>query len=314
MATGKTPPAPSATTSASGGNVHQLHKAAPVIEPEDGWSKSTPEGWHLVAQSGNGGCRLVQLVTVFRGAVERSDAPPVVAMKQTLAKVAEIPPSALFLLDEEGEWPTVFAEGQALPCFCDDVDRFLDRLGCTGSMPSPPRKPYGHGTPGLLALMEAAWVTDAKGVIPKEKPSSDPHGWNSFIEWAAPSGSNNYLCRLAVPFAVAHALWGWGRPVGRAVVAGEDAGSEIDAPLWLASKGLNVAWLKGERDRFEKAHPKRGMGKLLESLEQKGVAVPGADKGREVRRVLAQQEEPSGKAKKAMPFDGLGSRKTAGNR
>jgi hypothetical protein len=68
------PQNPATATSAS--KVVSLRETAPSIEPEEGWTKATAEGEHLIAGQGDSDRRLVQLSTVFRWAVDRSDAPP----------------------------------------------------------------------------------------------------------------------------------------------------------------------------------------------------------------------------------------------
>lgn len=217
------PPNPATATSAS--KVVPLRESAPAIEPEEGWTKATADGEHLVAEHGDGDRRLVQLSTVFRWFVDRSDAPPSVALEQALLKVADIPTAALYLVQKKG-WPATFTEGQALPGF-----------GSAGyvDLDAPPPPPYGHGIGALVALMRAVWVTAQKGQI-----STGPGWWLDELP-----GAHEYLCRFAVSFPVAHSLWGWGHVAAPAV---DDAATLADA-----THAIPTTW--AELVPYHKANP-----------------------------------------------------------
>lgn len=214
-------PKPSTATSAS--NVVPLRESVPpTIEPEEGWTKTTTEGEHLVAEHGEGDRRLVQISTVFRWAMSRSDAPTSIALEQALALVAGIPDGALYIVAEG--WPTQFIEGQAVPAFkayepvcipnwhqqtvypLDERGRLLP-LGSQSPRRASSPPPYGHGKPGLMGLMREVWVNEQGGDIEKG------------AMFSSRDGAHEYLCRLAVPFPVAHRLWGWGKVTAPAVDA-----------------------------------------------------------------------------------------------
>ena len=221
MTTRKTrPPNPATATSAS--NVVPLRESVPVIEPDEGWTKTTTEGEHLAAEHGEGDRRLVQLSTVFRGVVDRSDAPPSVVLEQALALVADIPTGALYLVQKDG-WPATFTEGQALPGF-----------GSAGyvDLDAPPPPPYGHGIGALVALMGAVWVTEQKGQI-----STGPGWWLDELP-----GAHEYLCRFAVSLPVAHSLWGWGKVTAPAVDAVVIPATWAQLVAWPGRKEPGFVW------------------------------------------------------------------------
>lgn len=121
---------------------------------------------------------------------------------------------------------------------------------------------------------------------------------------------------LVISEADARRCWGWrgadeAQPAVDAVAKAEaatpavDTGAEPteaaeDAPPWLTSKGYNVAWLQGERDKFRM---KGGhyMAKLIANLKTQGVDVPGKDKKKEIDRYTDGKK----REKKATPWGGL---------
>ncbi len=212
---------PIEATATSASNVVSLREPAPAIEPEAGWTKATKEGEHLVAEHGDGDRRLVQLSTLFRWVVDRSDAPPSVALERALALVADIPTGALYLLQKEG-WPATFTEGQALPGFSESG--YVD-------LEAPAAPSYGHGMKSLIDLMHEVWVDTQGGNINADVGGS----WLDHLP-----GAHEYLCRLAVPIQVAHRLWGWGRLEAPAVDAvAKPSAAPLAKPTTWASL---VAW------------------------------------------------------------------------
>jgi hypothetical protein len=263
------PPNPATATSAS--KVVSLRETAPSIEPEEGWTKATAEGEHLIAGQGDSDRRLVQLSTVFRWAVDRSDAPPSVALEQALALVADIPTGALHLVQKEG-WPATLTEGQALPVF--GGAGYVDlNAPCVPNEPQSP--PYGYGVGALVALMRTVWVTEQKGRI-----STEPL---SFYDSDLP-GAHEYLCRFAVSFSVAHSLWGWGRVTAPAV----DAVGKPEESAWTPERLWET--LTDFEGRGEKA-PMQKLSKLS--------GVP--------ERTIRAKVKPLRDMKKS-PFVGLGNR------
>lgn len=185
---------------------------APAIEPEEGWV-STWNGRALRFKAGPAG-RLVRLVEVVKWLMRPPHELPLAeAVRQVISKVEQAGSGVVaYGLDQVDFARPMPSEWDAAACYFHD-DEYLKKF-----------------TPAVASVHGLqSWLMDprelSRGVNASGFPTVYDLGTETPFEFYEREQRGASL--LAVDFATAHRLWGWGRPAGHVAEKGEPEASAV---------------------------------------------------------------------------------------
>jgi len=211
MTTRKTrPPNPATATSAS--NVVPLRESVPVIEPEEGWSVYWKEC--LLRTNGAPEGKLVRLADVVRWLMKKQEFPLGRAVNQVCEELERASPPPLFNISS----PDDGSDGYARLAFSEDEspwERFIRFTPEEARLPRMQRL-YARQAKALRDVWLMRRHDLARLVnTPGEEAVYDER--QTAFEWS--ESRLSVEGRVAVTFADAHRLWGWGKVTAPAVDA-----------------------------------------------------------------------------------------------
>lgn len=291
----------------------------PAIAPPEGWRVQSPLG----VLKTNTGRLLVRLEDVHAWIMQRHVLPSASAVARVFGAFASDANSAVGM--EHGAAKVrEFLHLTDLSGYAEPVSEFAGRhflREVAELLPHVPHHHFDRGTPEALmyslGLMAGeVWAPHAVDIDLNERLDGYcPNG-----EFPAVAKAREILGRLAVPFAAAHALWGW----GSVVTVDTDASSIAAASAELGANDVNDAeTLVRYRQQFKGvAHQKRPQwtcehrSYLDEAVRTYGGAAELAKllgvTAEAVRGQLRKAEAEATKKKKADAFtSGLGHRNKA---